>query len=84
MTRMRRPDNDDDDTDRYKVDDTDRYKDDDTNRYNDEDDLPPSHVSLILYSPVSAALSAFFTVSTWSMVMIIMIFILIMIVDKEQ
>ena len=38
---------------------------DDNKRYDDDDDdLPPSQVSLILYSPVSAALSAFFTVST--------------------
>ena len=45
---------------------------DDNKRY-DDDDLPPSQVSLILYSPVSAALSAFFTVSTWIIMIIIMI-----------
>ena len=47
---------DDDDEDDDDADDNKRY---------DDDDLPPSQVSLILYSPVSAALSAFFTVSTW-------------------
>ena len=56
----------DDDNNRYDDDD------DDNNRYLDDDDLPPSQVSLILYSPVSAALSAFFTVNTCSLVVIIM------------